>query len=142
MEQWLWVIILVGTLIVEVVTFGNLISVWFSIGALAAYFAYLMGLSFPVQLAVFIVVSILSLLAVRPLAANYFRGNIVATNADRIIGQHTTLVKAVKSNEWGEVNVYGTVWSVAELSNRPLDAGTVVEVVAIEGAKLIVKKVD
>jgi membrane protein implicated in regulation of membrane protease activity len=142
MEQWLWVIILVGTLIVEVVTFGNLISVWFSIGALAAYFAYLMGLSFPVQLAVFIVVSILSLLAVRPLAANYFRGNIVATNADRIIGQHTTLVKAVKSNEWGEVNVYGTVWSVAELSNRPLDAGTIVEVVAIEGAKLIVKKVD
>ncbi len=142
MEQWLWVIILVGTLIVEVVTFGNLVSVWFSIGALAAYFAYLMGLSFPVQLAVFIVVSILSLLAVRPLAANYFRGNIVATNADRIIGQHTTLVKAVKSNEWGEVNVYGTVWSVAELNNRPLDAGTVVEVVAIEGAKLIVKKVD
>jgi membrane protein implicated in regulation of membrane protease activity len=142
MEQWLWVIILVGTLIVEVVTFGNLVSVWFSIGALAAYFAYLMGLSFPVQLAVFIIVSIMSLLAIRPLAANYFRGNIVATNADRIIGQHTTLVKAVKSNEWGEVNVYGTVWSVAELSNRPLDAGTVVEVVAIEGAKLIVKKVD
>jgi membrane protein implicated in regulation of membrane protease activity len=142
MEQWLWVIILVGTLIVEVITFGNLVSVWFSIGALAAYFAYLLGLSFPVQLTVFVVVSILALLAVRPLAANYFRGNIVATNADRIIGQHTTLVKAVKSNEWGEVNVYGTVWSVAELSNRPLDAGTVVEVVAIEGAKLIVKKVD
>jgi membrane protein implicated in regulation of membrane protease activity len=142
MEQWLWVIILVGTLIVEVVTFGNLISVWFSIGALAAYFAFLMGLGFPIQLTVFIVVSILSLLAVRPLAANYFRGNIVATNADRIIGQHTTLVKAVKSNEWGEVNVYGTVWSVAELSNHPLDAGTIVEVVAIEGAKLIVKKVD
>jgi membrane protein implicated in regulation of membrane protease activity len=142
MEQWLWVIILVGTLIVEVVTFGNLISVWFSIGALAAYFAYIFGLSFPIQLTVFIVVSVLSLLAVRPLAANYFRGNIVATNADRIIGQHTTLVKAVKSNEWGEVNVYGTVWSVAELNNRPLDTGTVVEVVAIEGAKLIVKKVD
>jgi membrane protein implicated in regulation of membrane protease activity len=142
MEQWLWVIILVGTLIVEVVTFGNLISVWFSIGALAAYFAYVFGLSFPIQLTVFIIVSILSLLAVRPLAANYFRGNIVATNADRIIGQHTTLVKAVKSNEWGEVNVYGTVWSVAELNNRPLDTGTVVEVVAIEGAKLIVKKVD
>jgi membrane protein implicated in regulation of membrane protease activity len=142
MEQWLWVIILVGTLIVEVITFGNLVSVWFSIGALAAYFAYLLGLSFPVQLTVFVVVSVLALLAVRPLAANYFRGNIVATNADRIIGQHTTLVKAVKSNEWGEVNVYGTVWSVAELSNRPLDAGTVVEVVAIEGAKLIVKKVD
>ncbi|MBV1710220.1 MAG: NfeD family protein [Erysipelothrix sp.] len=142
MEQWIWVIILVGTLIVEVVTFGNLISVWFSIGALAAYFAYIFGLSFPIQLTVFIVVSILSLLAVRPLAANYFRGNIVATNADRIIGQHTTLVKAVKSNEWGEVNVYGTVWSVAELNNRTLEKGTVVEVVAIEGAKLIVKKVD
>jgi membrane protein implicated in regulation of membrane protease activity len=142
MEQWLWVIILVGTLIVEVVTFGNLISVWFSIGALAAYFAFLVGLGFPIQLTVFMVVSILSLLAVRPLAANYFRGNIVATNADRIIGQHTTLVKAVKSNEWGEVNVYGTVWSVAELNNRPLDIGTIVEVVAIEGAKLIVKKVD
>lgn len=142
MEQWLWVIILVGTLIVEVVTFGNLISIWFSIGALAAYFALLLGFGFPVQLGVFIVVSIASLLSIRPLAANYFRGNIVATNADRIIGQQTTLVKAIKSNGWGEVNVFGTVWSVAELNNRPLDAGTVVEVVAIEGAKLIVKKVD
>jgi len=142
MEQWLWIIIFVGSLTIEVITFGNLISIWFAAGALIAYFAYLLQWPFIVQFIIFLVVSVAALLAVRPLAASYFRGNLVATNADRIVGQQTILVKDISTNEWGEVNMHGIRWSAMEVNNKPLASGTAVEIIAIEGVKLIVKQID
>lgn len=139
--QWLWLIIFVGALLIEVITFGNLISVWFAMGALVAYFAYLLQLPEIVQFVVFLVVSIATLLAIRPLAANYFRGNVVATNADRIIGKQAVLIQPITGNSWGEVNMHGLKWSALEVNNRSLPEGTLVEVVAIEGAKLIVREI-
>lgn len=142
MEQWIWIIIFILTLLIEVVTAGTLVSIWFSIGALVAYLAYLIGFDLVVQVIVFLIISIGSILAIRPVASTYFRGNTVATNADRIVGQKAILTKGITSNHWGELNVYGLVWSCVEKDNQLLEKGTEVIVVAIEGAKLIVKKVD
>lgn len=142
MEQWLWIIIFVIALIVEVGTAGTLVSLWFSVGAVFAYIVQLFGGPFYLQVLVFLLVSIGSLLAIRPIASTYFRGNTVATNADRMIGQRTFLTKAITSNHWGEVNVYGVVWSAVEANNRSLDAGTEVKIIAIEGAKLIVEEIS
>ncbi len=141
MEQWIWIIIFIVALIVEVVTSGTLISIWFSVGALLAYLVQLFNGPLILQLIVFLAVSIGALLAIRPIATTYFRGNIVATNADRMVGQRTYLTKAITSNHWGEVNVYGVVWSAVEKNNQPLAIGTEVKVVAIEGAKLIVEEI-
>ncbi len=142
MEQWLWIIIFVVALVIEVVTAGTLVSVWFSVGALLAYAVQVFGGPLFLQVLVFLVVSVGALLAIRPLATTYFRGNTVATNADRMIGQRTFLTKAITSNHWGEVNVYGVVWSAVEANNRTLEVGTEVKIIAIEGAKLIVEEIS
>ncbi len=141
MEQWIWIIILVVALIVEVATAGTLVSIWFAIGSVAAYLSKLLNAPFFLQIIIFLAVSIVALLAIRPLASTYFRGNTVATNADRIIGSHATLTKAISPKHWGEINVYGLVWSVVEINNRFLEVGTEVRVLAIEGAKLIVEEI-
>lgn len=141
MEQWIWIIVFVATLIVEVITAGNLVSIWFSAGSLVAYVVYLFDGPILLQVIVFLAVSIGTLLAIRPLASTYFRGNVIATNADRMIGRQTTLSKAITANQWGEINIYGTVWSAVEINNKPLEAGTDVKIVAIEGAKVIVEKI-
>ena len=142
MEQWIWILIFVLTLMIEVATAGTLVSIWFSIGALIAYGAYLIGLDLALQVIIFLVISIGAILAIRPIASRYFRGNTVATNADRIIGQKAVLTKAITPKHWGELNVYGVVWSAVDKDNNYLEVGTEVLVIAIEGAKLIVKKVD
>jgi membrane protein implicated in regulation of membrane protease activity len=142
MEQWIWIIVFVVALLVEVFTAGTLVSIWFSAGSLVAYFVYLLNGPLLLQIIVFLAVSIGALLAIRPLATTYFRGNTVATNADRMIGRQTTLTKAITKNSWGEVNVYGVVWSAVEINNQALDIGTEVKVVAIEGAKVIVEKIN
>lgn len=142
MEQWIWIIVFVVALLVEVFTAGTLVSIWFSAGSLVAYFVYLLNGPLLLQIIVFLAVSIGALLAIRPLATTYFRGNTVATNADRMIGRQTSLTKAITKNSWGEVNVYGVVWSAVEINNQALDIGTEVKVVAIEGAKVIVEKIN
>lgn len=142
MEQWIWIIVFVVTLMIEVFTAGTLVSIWFSAGSLVAYFVYLLNGPLLLQIIVFLAVSIGALLAIRPLATTYFRGNIVATNADRMIGRQTTLTKAITSNNWGEVDVYGVVWSAVEINNQPLEIGTEVKIVAIEGAKVIVERIN
>lgn len=142
MEQWIWIIVFVVTLIIEVFTAGTLVSIWFSAGSLVAYFVYLLNGPLLLQIIIFLAVSIGALLAIRPLATTYFRGNIVATNADRMIGRQTTLTKAITTNNWGEVDVYGVVWSAVEINNQALEIGTEVKVIAIEGAKVIVEKIN
>jgi len=142
MEQWIWVFILVATLLIEVETAGTLVSIWFSLGALVALIVLWLGGPLPLQVLMFLVVAIASLLAIRPLASNYFRGNIVPTNQDRVIGAQAQLLTPITSTSWGQVKVFGSVWSVQSIDKKPIAEGTLVEVVALEGAKLIVKAVN
>lgn len=142
MEQWIWVGLLVATLLIEVETAGTLVSIWFSLGALVALIVYWLGGPIILQVIMFLVVAVASLLAIRPLASNYFRGNIVPTNQDRIIGAQATLLIPITSTSWGQVKVFGSVWSAQSIDKKAIDAGQLVEVIAIEGAKLIVKAIN
>jgi membrane protein implicated in regulation of membrane protease activity len=142
MELWIWVVILVATLLIEVETAGTLVSIWFSLGALVALIVYWLGGPIPLQVIMFLVVAVASLLAIRPLASNYFRGNIVPTNQDRIIGAQATLLVPITSTSWGQVKVFGSVWSAQSIDKKAIEEGQLVEVIAIEGAKLIVKAVN
>ena len=141
MQHWIWLMITLATLFIEVVTLGNLVTIWFSIGAFFAWIASLVNLPTFVQVGVFIIVSALALVLIRPLARSYLRGNIIPTNADRLIGQITTLTKAISSVQWGEAVVFGQTWSVVEKNNTLLQQGALVKIIAIEGAKLIVEPV-
>ncbi|MGI6607999.1 MAG: NfeD family protein [Erysipelotrichaceae bacterium] len=138
----MWIIVAIGAFLIEIFTLGNLICIWFIFGALAG--ALLAWLKFQAvwQYIAFFAVSIVSMLIIRPLAHNYLRGNIVPTNYDRLIGKKVTLSKEITAENWGEVNTDGTIWSCISVDNQPISEGTNVKIVAIEGAKLVVKRMD
>ena len=138
----MWIIVAIAAFIIEIFTVGNLICVWFIFGALASALLAWLKIQAIWQYIAFFVVSIASMLIIRPMAHNYLRGNIVPTNYDRLIGQNATLSKEITSNSWGEIDTGGTKWSCAILDNHPIPEGTNVRIVAIEGAKLIVKRID
>ena len=134
---WLIALILFGVL--EAVTVG-LTSIWFAVGALAALVACAADAPMLVQVVVFLGVSFLTLLLVRPLARKYFIPRRVATNADRILGQEGIVTEDIDNLEAkGQVKVSGTVWSARSQQDEvPIPAGTRVRILRIEGVKVFV----
>ena len=64
-----WVVLMIVFLVVEGIVPG-LVSIWFALGALAALISSMLGAQLWLQAVWFIVVSVLALIATRPLAKN------------------------------------------------------------------------
>lgn len=140
MQTWMWLVIALVLLLIEVVTLGNLVSIWFSAGAFVTYLLSFLKLGFAVDLTVFVVSSLLFFFATKPLTRRWLEKSEVNTNADRWIGVRAILTEPVLTNKWGAVVLDGVRWSVREESNQELESGTEVIIVGLEGAKLVVKK--
>ena len=133
-----WLILLVVFAILEGATVG-LASIWFAAGALVAMVAALLSAPLWLQIVLFLVVSFVTLLLVRPLAKKYLTPNYQATNADRIIGQEAMVTETIDNLKGrGLVSVGGTVWTARAEDEQPIAAGTVVKVLRIEGVKVFV----
>lgn len=138
---FIWTLVLVISVIVEAITI-DLVSIWFGIGAIAALIGEVFGLNPFIQMVLFTIVSIICIIVSRPLAKKYLRGNTVKTNLDRVIGKHCLVTETITADNKGEVKVMGTLWSATSLDNEYIKAGEYAEVISIEGAHLIVKKIN
>ena len=61
---------------------------------------------------------------------------------DSFIGEIAQVTSLVTKDEWGEVKVNGTMWHAVPVDDDSIEEGAKVKVVAIEGAKLLVKRVS
>ena len=90
-----WIILFVVVLFIEVATV-NLVSIWFAIGALAAFLVSFVTDSVLLELLTFVVVSIVSLIVTLPLVKKFKnREKVVPTNLDRVIGKSATVTKDI-----------------------------------------------
>lgn len=133
-----WVVIMVVFLMVEAATAG-LTCIWFAIGALAALIAALFGAPIWLQLVWFFVVSVVTLYFTRPLVLKYVNSRSQPTNADMVIGKEALVTEAIDNVESaGAVAVGGKVWTARSENGEPIEVGSIVTVLRIEGVKLIV----
>lgn len=134
---WLGLTVLLG--IIEALTV-TLTCIWFALGALAAMIVALFGGALWLQVLLFAIVSLVCVLALRPLAKTRLGGaKKVATNADRIIGQEALVTERIDNIAGtGAVSVGGTVWTARSETDAPIEKGTVVRVLRIEGVKVYV----
>ena len=137
---WLWAGIAIASVILEIATVSALVSIWFAFGALVAMIIAIFNNTFWLQMVVFLVVSLVLALALHPLTTKLLRGTAIPTNADRLIGQRTTLREAV-TTEMGTLKAGGLIWNVLSNDGKPIEEGTEVEILAMDGNKLIVKKI-
>ena len=136
----IWLVIVIASLLIEIITV-DLVSIWFGIGGIAALICYLLNLSIPIQIAAFVIISIIMMIIIRPIAKRYLRTNIVSTNYDRVIGKHALVTRNITSDSKGEVKVLSTFWSATSIDNNDITEGEYCEVLAVEGAHLIVRKI-
>ena len=73
----IWIGISIAALVVELITPTALVSIWFAVGGIIAVLLSLLNLPIWVQIAGFAIVSIVSMLVVRPIASRYLRGNTI-----------------------------------------------------------------
>ena len=133
-----WVVIMVVFLVVEAATAG-LTCIWFAIGAIAALIAALFGAPIWLQLVWFFVVSVVTLYFTRPLVLKYVNSRSQPTNADMVIGKEALVTEAIDNVESaGAVAVGGKVWTARSENGEPIEVGSIVTVLRIEGVKLIV----
>lgn len=135
----MWLILFVILLVIELFTV-NLVSIWFAVGALAAgLVSYFMD-NMMIQIAVFIIVSAISLLLTNKFVEKLRNGKIVPTNLDRVIGKIGIVTEEITKLEPGEVKVDGKRWSA--ISTKKIKVGRKVEILSIDGVKLHVKEVE
>lgn len=134
-----WLVLTVIFLVAEGLTFG-LTTLWFALGSGFALLAAFIGLSAPVQILLFIVVSAASLLMLRPIVNGVLKVGRERTNADRVIGKTARVTETIENmQEHGQVRVDGQVWSARADSGERIERGREVIVLRISGVKLIVK---
>ena len=137
----LWLIVAIICLIIEAITVG-LATIWFAAGAFIALLLSLVHVSFPIQVAVFLVVSVCLLVFTRKIFVEKLKAGSEKTNVDALIGEEGLVTKEIKSFYAGQVNLRGQIWTaVGKEPDTVIEKGTPVEVIAIEGVKLIVSPV-
>ena len=140
MEMAFWLIVFVALLVIEIATMG-LTTIWFAGGALVSFLAAYIGFGVGVQVAVFLIVSILLLVLTRPIAVKFFNQERQKTNADSLIGQKAVVKEAIDIIQaTGRVEVNGMEWSAKTEEPGVIEADTIVVIKGIQGVKLIVEK--
>ena len=136
----LWLVVLIVSIGVEVATLG-LTSIWFAGGAAVAVIVAAFHGPVWLQILLFFAVSLLLLFFTRPIAVRYFNRDRVRTNVESMIGRQAIVTSEIDNLQGiGQVTVGGQEWSArTEADGMNLQPGTVVDIVAVNGVKLIVK---
>ena len=116
---WVWLALLVLFIITEVATV-QLTTVWFAGGALVALILAAAGAeNILIQIIVFLLVSIILLVATRPLVKKHINRKSQPTNADRCIGSKAIVTEEINNLLGkGAAKVNGVEWTARAEDNE------------------------
>lgn len=135
-----WLIALIAFAIAEGAT-AQLVSLWFVGGSLAALIAAICAAPLWLQFTLFVGVSVLLLLSLRPLLRKYLKPYLVPTNADRCIRKSALVQERIDNlASTGRVRVEGMDWAARSVDGSVIEAGEQVTVCRIEGVRLFVER--
>ncbi len=143
MEDYMWIVWLSVFVLAMVIEAGlsGLNSIWFALSALIVLFlSFIPELPFWAEILIFIGLSIILLLATRPLVKKFMANKNTKTNLDTYIGKSYKLNKKVEKGSTGEITLNGVPWNVDSEDDVEIEAGKWVEIIRLEGNRFIVKE--
>ena len=136
---YVWLIIALLFLFVELGTPGLFFFISFAIGAsFSAIFAFL-NFSFLIQCWVGLITSLIIFFILRLIFSRKAIDKDI-TNVDALVGKTALVVKEINSKVKGSVKLGGEIWSAKISEGSVLQVGTIVKVIKVIGNSLIVKK--
>lgn len=141
-EQWRWVWIVTAAVFAvgEMSTPGSFFLAPFAVGALVAAAVSFAGVSVAASWIVFIVVSICTLVAMRPLARRLDRDALDhGVGARRLTGSRATVLQDIPGGaELGMVRIDREEWRAQSSDGTPIPTGSTVRVAEVQGTRVIV----
>ena len=142
--MWIiWLVLFVAMLIVEA-SGPALVSIWFAFGALVALIlSFIPEVEWWIEVIVFVVLSVAALLALRPILRKYIKRNKYNTNIDSFTGKQGYVIEDITYLKPGAVKIGDVSWTAIPVNkNEKILENEIIEVVAVNGNKLSVKKVE
>ena len=141
---YVWIALSVLAIVLETLTV-QLLFIWFLPGLLVAMLLAFLAVDTWIQVLVFFIVSAACLVLFQTVLKKRLHGKKQEKfNVDAVIGEKCYVVEKIDNIACrGAVKVRGLEWAARTLSDDELlEEGTLVEVLAVEGVKLICKKVE
>lgn len=143
MDAWvIWILVAVAFGVGEVLTTSFVLAP-FAVGALVAAFVAAIGGGAVGSWSVFLIVSLLMLLVVRPIARAHMRTPArLRTGTAALVGRRAIVLERIANDEGvGCVRVDGEVWTARAYDEQSvIEAGTPVQIVEIRGATALVSE--
>jgi membrane protein implicated in regulation of membrane protease activity len=142
MEGWhVWVVAAIVLLVAEILAPGFLLAS-FAIACFGSGLVSFLGLGAKAQILTFSIVSLIFFFAVRPFVVKnfYSRSTKSRTNTDALVGKIALVTEKIEPGQnSGRVKVEGEDWSGISSGENPIEAGSKVTVISVDGARLLVK---
>jgi membrane protein implicated in regulation of membrane protease activity len=137
-----WLAIAVIFAIAEGLTM-SMITIWFTIGAAAATVVAAFDGDIWIQFIAFVAVSTILLIFTRPVLVKHLKVGREKNNVEALEGKTGLVTKAIEPFGSGQVKTGGIVWTaIGEEQTFAAPEGRTVEIVRVEGVKLIVKELQ
>ena len=135
---YVWLAVVVVSAIVEALTL-QMVGIWFVVGGLVALILAACNVALEWQIIAWIIVSLILLLALRRLCLRFIlKKDNTRTNVDALVGVKVKLLAdAVDGTSEGKIG--DVVWTVVLQDDKTAAAGDTVEVVEVQGNKLIAR---
>lgn len=134
----MWIALAVVFSVIEALT-AQIITIWFAAGSIGSIIANVLGASPTVQLIVFVLISLLTLIIARPYLKKFTKTKVQPTNLDMCIGKDALVTEEINNTlGTGQAKIRGSVWTARSQNEAVIPEGSLVTVEAIEGVKLIV----
>ena len=140
--MWQFWLIAAGVFFVgEIITVGFLIF-WLGIASLIAMVVSFFTSNVILQMTVFIISSVLLILATKPFVKKFMKTENMITNAFSLVGKKALVIQEIDSVKGtGQIKVGGETWSALCEEDGIVPVDTEVKIVKIEGVKALVKPI-
>jgi membrane protein implicated in regulation of membrane protease activity len=136
---FVWIAIAVIFAVAEGLT-ASFVTIWFTIGATVSAGVAAAGAGIALQVILFFVVSIILLIFTRPILVKRLKLGKEKNYTEQLEGKTGLVTEEITPFGSGQVKVRGIVWTaVGESEDFAAAQGSTVEIVKVEGVKLIVK---
>ena len=142
LAPWAFWLIIAGILFIIEICTVSFFAFWPGIGAVAAAICSLITDNVVIQTAVFVIVTTIMIVFMKPLTKKLFKTKDVKMNNKSLIDKNGIVTQEIDNlNSKGQIKVSGELWSAISEDDEIIEKGATVLVKDVKGVKLLVKKV-
>jgi len=140
---WIWIIIAIILIIIEILTTPEFDALYFGIGCIIAGIVALFGFDLLAQILSFAISIVVLLFTFHILVKKilYMSKEEIETNIHALKGKKGIVIQKIDNLQFtGRVKIGGEKWKAKSINDEIIDKGSPIIVLGVEGNKVLVKK--